>query len=57
MRRLWWLKEQHKEEHELVQKELARSEQKIVDLAVRLVRLEAEVDIYRPFFIEDKEPE
>lgn len=41
-------------DHEKVQAELARHERQIVDLAARLVRLEAEVDIFRPFFIEEK---
>lgn len=41
-------------EHNKVQAELARHEKQITDLAARLVRLEAEVDIFRPFFVDEK---
>lgn len=41
-------------DHEMIQAELARHERQIVDLAARLVRLEAEVDIFRPFFVDEK---
>ena len=34
---------------------LDKNEAKIVDMAARLVRLEAEVGIYRPFFVNDAE--
>jgi len=40
----------HKAEHEQVERELDKHEHEIVDMAKRLVRLEAEVGIYRPFF-------
>jgi hypothetical protein len=39
-----------------VQARLAKTEMDIVDMVVRLVRLEAEVGIYKPFFIDDKGP-
>ncbi len=38
----------HAAEHEEVQAELARHEDKLVDMAARLVRLEAAVGIYKP---------
>jgi hypothetical protein len=44
----------HKAEHEIVTKRLDANEARIVDMAKRLVRLEAEVDIYRPFFVDDE---
>lgn len=42
-----------REEHERVARELAEREAVMVDLAARLARLEAEVDIYRPFYVDD----
>jgi hypothetical protein len=45
----------HRAEHERTAKVLARHERDIVDMATRLVRLEAEVGIYRPFIIDDRE--
>jgi hypothetical protein len=44
----------HAAEHETVTKRLDANETRIVDMAKRLVRLEAEVDIYRPFFVDDE---
>lgn len=42
------------EDHAKVQADLERHERQITDLAARLVRLEAEVDIFRPFFVDEK---
>jgi hypothetical protein len=44
----------HNAEHETVTKRLDANEARIVDMAKRLVRLEAEVDIYLPFFVDDE---
>jgi len=52
--RLLRVKEQHEADHARVEKELAKHEAELVDMAARLVRLEAEVGIYKPIFIEDK---
>jgi hypothetical protein len=40
----------HKVERDQVEARLENTERDIVDLAARLVRLEAEVGIYRPLF-------
>jgi hypothetical protein len=45
----------HAAEHKEVAERLDKNEAKIVDMAARLVRLEAEVGIYRPFFVNDAE--
>lgn len=52
--RLLRVKEQHEADHERVEQELAEHEAQLVDMAARLVRLEAEVGIYRPLFIADE---
>lgn len=43
-------KKRDKAEREQVQARLENNERDIVDLAARLVRLEAEVGIYKPLF-------
>jgi hypothetical protein len=43
----------HRADHEKTSRVLARHEKDIVDMAARLLRLEAEVGIYRPFVIRD----
>jgi hypothetical protein len=47
----WKLRRKAAKDHQVVGAELERREAEIVDMAVRLVRLEAEVDIFRPFFV------
>jgi hypothetical protein len=44
----------HKAEHETVTKRLDANEARIVDMAKRLVRLEAEVDIFRLSVVDDE---
>ena len=48
---IWRRRKQAKEEHERTEKQLAENQAELVDMATRLVRLEADVGIYRPFFI------
>ncbi len=50
-------RDQHNHDRAKVQARLQRNEDDIVDMAARLVRLEAEVGIYRPFFIDREVPE
>jgi hypothetical protein len=45
-----------KSEREHVQETLKKTDLDIVDMAARLVRLEAEVGIFKPFFLDDKGP-
>jgi hypothetical protein len=45
-----FLKRRDKADREQVEARLENTERDIVDLAARLVRLEAEVGIYRPLF-------
>lgn len=52
--RLLRVKEQHEADHERIEEELAERERHLVDMATRLARLEAEVGIYRPLFIDDE---
>jgi hypothetical protein len=47
------LRRQARADHVRVERELAEREAVMVDLAIRLVRLEAEVEIYRPFYLDD----
>jgi len=50
--RLFWRRDEA--EHARIQATLEKTELDIVDMAARLVRLEAEVDIFKPFFLDDK---
>lgn len=50
----WRMRRQAREEHERAERELAANQAELVDMATRLVRLEAEVDIYRPFFVGER---
>jgi hypothetical protein len=43
-----------KAERERIDARLAKTENDIVDMAARLVRLEAEVGIFKPFFVNEK---
>lgn len=52
--RLLWVKERHEADHERIERELAEHEAQLVDMAARLVRLEAEVGIYQPLFVHDE---
>ena len=52
--RLFKRAEAHAAEHKEVGERLDANEARIVDMAARLVRLEAEVGIYRPFFIDEE---
>ena len=52
--RLLRVREQHEADHKRVEKELAEHEKHLVDMAARVVRLEAEVGIYRPLFVDDE---
>jgi hypothetical protein len=51
------IRRQRQEEHARAERTLAENRERLVDMAARLVRLEAEVGIFRPLIVVDEDEE